>query len=88
LARFIFESSNLGSVIISLGGGDELGDKAGLEFEEVFIEGGAGASKGSLKLGSDAFLFDNVRGDERLGGTGSDFEVLEGGVFIKDGGDS
>ena len=87
MARFVFESGYFGSVIVSLRGGNEFGDKAGLEFEEVFVEGGAGASKGGLKLGSDAFLFDDVRGDEWLGGTGSNFEVLEGGMFVKDGGD-
>jgi len=33
-------------------------------------------------------LFDDVRGDVWLGGTGSEFEVLEGSMFVQDRGDS
>jgi hypothetical protein len=88
LARLVFKGGYFGSEVGSLGGGDEFGDKAGLESKKVLVERGARATVGSFELGTDAFLFDDVRGDVWLGGTGSEFEVLEGSVFVQDRGDS
>lgn len=86
MAGLVFVGGYFGSVVVSFGDSDEFGDKAGLKFEEVFIEGGTGATKGGLELGSDTFLFDDVRSDEWLRGAGRDFEVLERGVFVKNRG--
>jgi len=88
LARLVSEGGYFGSEVVSLGGGDEFGDKAGLESKEVFVERGTRATEGSFELGSDTFLFDDVRGDVWLGGTGSEFEGLEGSMFVQDRGDS
>ena len=87
MARLVFEGGNSGSEVVSLGGGDEFGNEAGLESKKVLVERGAGAAEGSFELGSDAFLFDDVRGDVWLGRTGSEFEVLEGSMFVQDRGD-
>jgi len=67
LARLVFEGGYFGTVVVSLGSGDEFGDEASLEFEKVFIKRGTRTTEGSLELGSDAFLFDDVGCDERLG---------------------
>ena len=88
MAGLVFVGGYFGSVIVSFGDSNEFGDEAGLKFEEVFVKGGTGTTKGSLELGSDTFLFDDIRSDEWLGGAGSDFEVFERGMFVKDRGDS
>ena len=54
MARLVFEGGNSGSEVVSLGGGDEFGDKAGLESEKVLVVRGPRATEGSFKLGSDA----------------------------------
>ena len=41
MARLVFEGCYFGTVVVSLGGGDEFGYEAGLESEKVFIERGA-----------------------------------------------
>ena len=40
MAGLVFEGGYFRSEVISLGGGDEFGDKAGLESKEVFVERG------------------------------------------------
>jgi hypothetical protein len=87
LAGLVFVGGYFGSVVVSFRNGDEFRDEAGLEFKEVFIEGGARTAKGGFEFGSDTFLFDDVRSDKWLGGAGSDFEVFERGMFVQNRGD-
>ena len=41
MARLVFEGGYFGTVVVSLGNGDEFGDEAGLESKKAFVERGA-----------------------------------------------